>query len=83
MEAKSQKNWGDAYVCFGESEKGVSMSVYEALTLMFAFASLVIRIIDKKDNKKSPSILLCLVIDGYLSFNYLVTVFLTALVGEV
>ena len=52
MEAKSQKNWGDAYVCFGGSEKGVSMSVYEALTLMFAFASLVIRIIDKKDNKK-------------------------------
>jgi len=32
--------------------KGESMSVYEALMLMIAFATLVIRIIDDKDNKK-------------------------------
>jgi len=52
MVAKSQKKRGDAYVWIGLSEKGDSMSVYEALMLMLAFATLVLRIIDNDENKK-------------------------------
>ena len=33
-------------------KKGDSMSVYEALMLMLAFATLVLRIIDNNENKK-------------------------------
>ncbi|EOS7907131.1 hypothetical protein EWY09_RS05970 [Enterococcus hirae] len=58
------------------------MSVYESIQLMLAFATFVLLLIDKKDQKKEPSKpLLAEFLDGYHIKNK-ATVFLTARITD-